>query len=74
MEAGPYFYRYQRDGYGEHADGAPFDGRGIGRLWPLLSGDNVPRTDMFVITDPQSPGHTARELFIAEIVGQSRAS
>ncbi len=39
LEAGPYFYRYQRDGYGEHADGAPFDGRGIGRLWPLLAGE-----------------------------------
>ncbi|ESW79006.1 hypothetical protein X772_28510 [Mesorhizobium sp. LSJC280B00] len=43
-----------------------------GRLWPLLSGSNVPRTNMFVVTDPQSPGHTARELFIAEIVEQLR--
>jgi len=44
-----------------------------GRLWPLLSGSNVPRNNMFVVTDPQSPGHTARDLFIAEIVEPSRA-
>jgi glucoamylase len=36
---GPYFYRYNHDGYGEHADGAPYDGGGVGRLWPLLSGE-----------------------------------
>jgi glucoamylase len=33
------FHRYNEDGYGEKADGAPFDGRGIGRGWPLLSGE-----------------------------------
>lgn len=33
------YYRYNADGYGEHADGAPFDGTGIGRPWPLLSGE-----------------------------------
>jgi len=37
--AGPGFYRYNGDGYGEHADGSPFDGQGIGRLWPLLTGE-----------------------------------
>lgn len=33
------FHRYNEDGYGEHADGAPFDGSGIGRAWPLLAGE-----------------------------------
>lgn len=33
-----YWYRSNDDGYGEHEDGAPFDGTGIGRLWPLLTG------------------------------------
>jgi glucoamylase len=33
------FHRYNQDGYGEHDDGAPFDGIGIGRGWPLLSGE-----------------------------------
>lgn len=37
--AGPAFYRYNGDGYGEHADGSPFDGQGIGRPWPLLTGE-----------------------------------
>jgi glucoamylase len=37
--SGPSYYRYNGDGYGEHADGAPFDGIGIGRLWPLLTGE-----------------------------------
>ena len=36
---GPAWHRYNEDGYGEHADGAPFDGVGIGRAWPLLAGE-----------------------------------
>jgi glucoamylase len=36
---GPSYYRYDGDGYGEHADGSPFDGTGVGRLWPLLTGE-----------------------------------
>jgi glucoamylase len=35
------WYRYNDDGYGEHADGSPFDGSGIGRLWPLLAGERA---------------------------------
>ena len=38
---GPYWYRYNNDGYGEHADGSAFDGTGIGRLWPLLTGERA---------------------------------
>jgi glucoamylase len=36
---GPVWHRYTGDGYGEQADGAPFDGAGIGRGWPLLAGE-----------------------------------
>ncbi|HEX4683051.1 MAG TPA: glucan 1,4-alpha-glucosidase [Gemmatimonadaceae bacterium] len=36
---GPAWHRYNDDGYGEHADGSPFDGSGIGRGWPLLAGE-----------------------------------
>jgi len=35
--SGALYYRYNEDGYGEHADGRPFDGHGIGapgRCWP----------------------------------------
>jgi glucoamylase len=38
---GPCWHRYNHDGYGEHADGSPFDGAGIGRLWPLLTGERA---------------------------------
>jgi glucoamylase len=38
---GPAWHRYNDDGYGEHADGAPFDGTGIGRIWPLLVGERA---------------------------------
>jgi glucoamylase len=41
LPAGSYWYRYNNDGYGEHADGAAFDGAGIGRLWPLLTGERA---------------------------------
>jgi glucoamylase len=41
LPAGPCWYRYNCDGYGEHADGHPFDGTGIGRLWPLLTGERA---------------------------------
>jgi len=37
--SGPLWHRYNGDGYGEHADGGPFDGTGIGRGWPLLVGE-----------------------------------
>ncbi len=36
---GPMWYRYNFDGYGEKSDGSPYDGTGVGRLWPLLSGE-----------------------------------
>ena len=39
--AGPTWHRYNDDGYGEHEDGSPFDGTGIGRGWPLLTGERA---------------------------------
>ncbi|MBC7695348.1 MAG: glucan 1,4-alpha-glucosidase [Burkholderiales bacterium] len=38
---GPVWYRYNRDGYGEQVDGSPFNGTGIGRPWPLLTGERA---------------------------------
>jgi glucoamylase len=38
---GPAWRRYNGDGYGEHEDGRPFDGTGVGRAWPLLSGERA---------------------------------
>jgi glucoamylase len=38
---GPCWHRYNNDGYGEHEDGSAFDGTGIGRAWPLLTGERA---------------------------------
>jgi glucoamylase len=37
--AGPCWRRYNHDGYGQRADGGPFTGYGVGRPWPLLTGE-----------------------------------
>lgn len=37
--SGVSYHRYNDDGYGEHEDGSPFDGTGVGRAWPLLTGE-----------------------------------
>ncbi|WP_412539257.1 glycoside hydrolase family 15 protein [Longispora sp. K20-0274] len=37
---GAMWYRYNHDAYGEKSDGSPYTGSGgVGRLWPLLSGE-----------------------------------
>ena len=41
LPAGPSWRRYNEDGYGEHEDGSPFDGNGIGRSWPLLTAERA---------------------------------
>lgn len=38
---GPLWRRYPDDQYGEHEDGRPFDGTGVGRAWPLLTGERA---------------------------------
>lgn len=48
---GAAYHRYNEDGYGEHADGAPFDGEGIGRAWPLLAGERG-HLDVLLGLDP----------------------
>nr|WP_249356142.1 glycoside hydrolase family 15 protein [Chloracidobacterium aggregatum] len=36
---GPGWRRYNYDGYGERADGSGWQDKGIGRIWPLLTGE-----------------------------------
>src|SRR5579864_3327560 len=48
---GAVYHRYPDDGYGEHADGSPFDGQGIGRGWPLLAGERG-HGDLLLGKDP----------------------
>ena len=38
---GPAWHRYQGDAYGEHPDGEPYNGTGVGRAWPLLTGERA---------------------------------
>ena len=39
LPQGPAWRRYNHDGYGEKPDGAAFDGSGVGRSWPVLTGE-----------------------------------
>ncbi len=41
LPAGPCWRRYNADGYGEHPDGSAFNGTGVGRLWPLMTGERA---------------------------------
>lgn len=41
LPAGPSWRRYTGDRYGEHEDGAPWDGGGRGRAWPVLTGERA---------------------------------
>jgi glucoamylase len=36
---GPGFRRYNHDGYGDTFFGGPWTGEGIGRLWPIFTGE-----------------------------------
>ena len=39
LPQGPCWRRYNHDGYGQQADGSAYDGTGVGRSWPLLTGE-----------------------------------
>ncbi len=39
LPGGPCWRRYPFDGYGQKADGSPYDGSGEGRCWPILTGE-----------------------------------
>jgi len=39
LPQGPGWRRYNHDGYGQKDDGSAFDGTGIGRCWPILTGE-----------------------------------
>jgi len=39
LPQGPCWRRYNHDAYGQKADGGPFDGTGVGRSWPILTGE-----------------------------------
>jgi glucoamylase len=39
LKQGPGWRRYNHDGYGQKDDGSAFDGTGVGRCWPILTGE-----------------------------------
>ena len=39
LPQGPSWRRYNWDGYGQKDDGRAFDGTGVGRCWPILTGE-----------------------------------
>lgn len=39
LPQGPCWRRYNHDGYGQKSDGGAFDGTGVGRAWPILTGE-----------------------------------
>jgi glucoamylase len=39
LPQGPCWRRYNHDGYGQKDDGNAFDGTGVGRAWPILTGE-----------------------------------
>jgi glucoamylase len=39
LPVGPGWRRYNGDGYGQKDDGSAFDGTGVGRCWPVLTGE-----------------------------------
>jgi glucoamylase len=39
LPQGPGWRRYSHDGYGQKEDGRAFDGTGVGRSWPVLTGE-----------------------------------
>ena len=41
LPQGPGWRRYNHDGYGQKDDGSAFDGTGVGRCWPILTGERA---------------------------------
>lgn len=39
LPQGPGWHRYNHDGYGQKEDGTAYDGTGVGRAWPILTGE-----------------------------------
>jgi glucoamylase len=70
LPQGPCWYRYNGDGYGEHKDGSPFDGTGIGRPWPLLAGE---RGHYAVAAGHGDEARTLLTVMEGSTIGQSRS-
>jgi len=61
---GPCWHRYNHDGYGQKEDGRPYEGYGVGRAWPLLTGERG-HYELAAGSDP-TPFLSALERFATE--------
>jgi glucoamylase len=64
LPQGPCWRRYNRDSYGQKDDGGAFDGTGVGRSWPILTGERG-HYELAVGRDPM-PFIAAMEKFANE--------
>src|SRR5438309_5371057 len=64
LPQGPGWRRYNHDGYGQKDDGGAFDGTGVGRCWPILTGERG-HYELAAGRDPK-PFITAMEHFANE--------
>jgi len=64
LPQGPGWLRYNHDGYGQKDDGGAFDGTGVGRCWPILTGERG-HYELAAGRDPK-PFITALEEFANE--------
>jgi len=64
LPQGPCWRRYNHDGYGQKDDGSAFDGTGVGRCWPILTGERG-HYELAAGRDPK-PFITAMEKFANE--------
>ncbi len=64
LPQGPGWRRYNHDGYGQKDDGGAFDGTGVGRCWPILTGERG-HYELAAGRDPK-PFITAMEKFANE--------
>jgi len=64
LPQGPGWRRYNYDGYGQKDDGGAFDGTGVGRCWPILTGERG-HYELAAGRDPK-PFITAMENFANE--------
>ena len=64
LPQGPGWRRYNHDGYGQKDDGSAFDGTGVGRCWPILTGERG-HYELAAGRDPK-PFITAMEKFANE--------
>ena len=61
LPQGPGWRRYNHDGYGQKQDGHAYDGTGVGRCWPILTGERG-HYELAAGNNPQ-PFITAMEKF-----------